>query len=226
MQDLFKSTTLNSSDKAIIIFLALIVIVLVLIIMYKIDNIPDEYKKNKRIRRKEIDEDLEEQNDDEETAESKVEELFSQNGKSFEEDEFYKLPFDIENDKEELYKDESLETDKYLPSIKEDEINIDFPSEFDEFLSSMQESENEIIEKDENLLTDKIEEKSETSKNKKNNNKIEEKKLTTKKVTSKPPTTKKTDTTKKPAIESVKKTSAKTTSKSKKTTAKKNSTKK
>ena len=50
MKELFQKATLNSSDKAIIIMLALIVIVLVLVIMYKIDNIPEDYTKRKKIR--------------------------------------------------------------------------------------------------------------------------------------------------------------------------------
>ena len=53
MKEIFEKATLNSSDKAIIIMLAMIIIVLVLVIMYKIDNIPENYSKKKKTNKRE-----------------------------------------------------------------------------------------------------------------------------------------------------------------------------
>lgn len=50
MGEIFQNTTLNSSDKAIIIIAAITVIVLVLLIMYKLDNLPDNYKLKKKMK--------------------------------------------------------------------------------------------------------------------------------------------------------------------------------
>ena len=44
MKELIQNTALSSSDKAIFIAGAAVVIVLILIIMYKIDNMPEEKK--------------------------------------------------------------------------------------------------------------------------------------------------------------------------------------
>lgn len=45
MENLIENITLRSTDKLILIIAAIIIILLVLVIMYKIDNIPEDYKK-------------------------------------------------------------------------------------------------------------------------------------------------------------------------------------
>ena len=52
MKELIQNTALSSSDKAIFIAGAVIVILLILVIMYKIDNMPEEYKEKRKLNKK------------------------------------------------------------------------------------------------------------------------------------------------------------------------------
>ena len=87
MGEIFQNTTLNSSDKAIIIIAAITVIVLVLLIMYKLDNLPANYKIKKKHETEEDDDNEEKMDDDEieenlkevdaHSAEEKIEQIFN-----------------------------------------------------------------------------------------------------------------------------------------------------
>lgn len=90
MEEMIANISLKSSDKIILIIAAIIVILLILVIMYKIDNIPEDYKKRKKhnFKSKNHEEPLEEDDENyelesqidnyEPPAEEKMEELFKE----------------------------------------------------------------------------------------------------------------------------------------------------
>ena len=85
MEELLQNANLGSTERALIIIAGIIVIVLVLVIMYMIDNLPDNYKMKKKHNIKSKDneevednEELEELDEmDEHAAEEQMEELFN-----------------------------------------------------------------------------------------------------------------------------------------------------
>ena len=87
MEELLQNANLGSTERALIIIAGIIVIVLVLVIMYMIDNLPDNYKMKKKHNIKSKDNEDEEVEDNEEleeldemdehAAEEQMEELFN-----------------------------------------------------------------------------------------------------------------------------------------------------
>ena len=115
MGEIFQNITLNTSDKGLFIGGAIIVIVLVLTIMYRLDSMPENYKKKRRYAKKQKMEDdnyFENQIDYEgESAEEKIQELFDTS-----EDHETGL-FDFEDDR---YDETKVENDE-IPEITEDD---------------------------------------------------------------------------------------------------------
>ena len=69
MEELLQNANLGSTERALIIIAGIIVIVLVLVIMYMIDNLPDNYKMKKKHNIKSKDNEDTEDNEDEEVEE-------------------------------------------------------------------------------------------------------------------------------------------------------------
>ena len=118
MGEIFQNITLNTSDKGLFIGGAIIVIVLVLTIMYRLDSMPENYKKKRRYAKKQKMEDdnyFENQIDYEgESAEEKIQELFDTS-----EDHETEL-FDFENDR---YDETKAESDEISEITEDDEIS-------------------------------------------------------------------------------------------------------
>ena len=134
MGEIFQNTTLNSSDKAIIIIAAITVIVLVLLIMYKLDNLPANYKIKKKHETEEDDDNEEKMDDDEieenlkevdaHSAEEKIEQIFNNKPEETQVDQLSGIDFGNmddeefnEEDDEGPYSDKNLE----MPDEEENE---------------------------------------------------------------------------------------------------------
>ncbi len=173
MEELLQNANLGSTERALIIIAGIIVIVLVLVIMYMIDNLPDNYKMKKKHNIKSKDnednedeevednEELEELDQmDEHAAEEQMEELFNKrqemlNSKT----NIQAIDFGNDN-KKDTNMSEPEETNQENDQLPEKEESLNFAEEEQPVVDIFSSNNEEPV----NVTEEAIEEKTEPEK--------------------------------------------------------------
>lgn len=173
MEELLQNANLGSTERALIIIAGIIVIVLVLVIMYMIDNLPDNYKMKKKHNIKSKDnednedeevednEELEELDQmDEHAAEEQMEELFNKrqemlNSKT----NIQAIDFGNDN-KKDTNMSEPEETNQENDQLPEKEESLNFAEEEQPVVDIFSSNNEEPV----NVTEEEIEEKTEPEK--------------------------------------------------------------
>lgn len=172
MEELLQNANLGSTERALIIIAGIIVIVLVLVIMYMIDNLPDNYKMKKKHNIKSKDnednedeevednEELEELDQmDEHAAEEQMEELFNKrqemlNSKT----NIQAIDFGNDN-KKDTNMSEPEETNQENDQLPEKEESLNFAEEEQPVVDIFSSNNEEPVN-----VTEEVEEKTEPEK--------------------------------------------------------------
>lgn len=176
MEELLQNANLGSTERALIIIAGIIVIVLVLVIMYMIDNLPDNYKMKKKHNIKSKDNEDNEDNEDEEVedneeleeldqmdehaAEEQMEELFNKrqemlNSKT----NIQAIDFGNDN-KKDTNMSEPEETNQENDQLPEKEESLNFAEEEQPVVDIFSSNNEEPV----NVTEEEIEEKTEPEK--------------------------------------------------------------